>query len=185
MSAPAIRLGLWHQTYLYTMGALLVLSGTLWVVFYYFVRIEGEFGLMPHPLQVWFLRVHGIAAAAFLIGFGSVLPGHVRRAWGARRNRITGIIFFAVMLILILTGYLLYYVGSDSVRSVMAVAHWAIGIGWPLLVAWHVWRGRVSRRIRLAGQRAAGVIVSVPDQPAPDEQLADGQTRRRAGGANR
>lgn len=179
MNAPAIRLGLWHQTYLYAAGVLLVLSGALWVVFDYFVRIEGEFGLTPHPLQVWLLRVHGITAAAFLIGFGSVLPGHVRRAWGAARNRVTGIIFFSVMLTLIVTGYLLYYVGSDAVRSVMAIVHWAVGLGFPLLAGLHVWRGRVWRRISLAGERDSGVVVRVPANKSADNEI-----RRRAGGAN-
>ena len=98
MNPPAIRLGAWQQAYLYTVGVLLVLSGILWLVFHHFVRIDGEFGPTLHPLEPWWLRLHGMAGAAFLIGFGSVLPGHVRRAWGAARNRITGTVFFAVML---------------------------------------------------------------------------------------
>ncbi len=179
MNAPAIRLGRWQQTYLYSVGALLILSGILWLIFHYFVRTEGEFGPTLHPLEPWWLRVHGIAAAAFLIGFGSVLPGHVQRAWGAARNRITGTIFFSVMLALIVTGYLLYYVGSDAVRSVMAIVHWAVGLGLPLLAGWHVWRGRVWRRIGLAEQRDRGVVVRVREN-----QLADSKVRRRAGGAS-
>ena len=185
MNPPAIRLGRWQQTYLYATGALLVLSGILWLVFHYFVRTEGEFGPTLHPLEPWWLRLHGMAAAAFLIGFGSVLPGHVRRAWGAARNRITGTIFFAVMLTLILSGYLLYYVGSDAVRSVMSIAHWAIGLGLPLLAVWHIWRGRVWRRIRLAEQRAGAAVVSVPGKQVEENRVADGQLPRRAGGASR
>ncbi|UCD67504.1 MAG: hypothetical protein JSW48_11770 [Betaproteobacteria bacterium] len=178
MNAPAIRLGRWHQAYLYSMGMVLVLSGILWLVFHYFVRIEGEFGPTLHPLEPWWLRMHGIAAAAFLIGFGSVLPGHVRRAWGAARNRMTGTIFFAVMVTLILSGYFLYYVGSDAVRDVMALAHWVVGLALPFFTVWHVWRGRVWRQLKLAEQRASNVVVSVPEN-----QLADSRIRHRAGGA--
>ena len=179
MNAPAIRLGRWQQTYLYSVGAVLVLSGILWLVFHYFVRTEGEFGPTLHPLEPWWLRLHGIAAAAFLIGFGSVLPGHVRRAWGTARNRVTGTIFFAIMVLLILTGYLLYYVGADAVREVMALAHWAVGLGLPLLTVWHIWRGRVWRRLKLAEQRASNVVVSVPEK-----ELAQDQIQRRVGGAS-
>jgi len=154
MSAPAIRLGKWHQTYLYSVGAILVVSGVLWLWFHYFVRIEGEFGPQIHPLEPWWLRVHGIAAAAFMIGFGSVLPGHVRRAWGMSRNRVTGTVFFAAMLTMTLTGYLLYYVGVQAVRDNMAIVHWGVGLGFPLLTGWHVWRGRVWRRLKLAEQHS-------------------------------
>ena len=154
MNPPAIRLGAWQQAYLYTVGVLLVLSGILWLVFHHFVRIDGEFGPTLHPLEPWWLRLHGMAGAAFLIGFGSVLPGHVRRAWGAARNRITDTVFFAVMLTLTLTGL-------------------------PVLTVWHVWRGRVWRRLKLAEQRAGRVPVA-----KPADQSVDTEVQRRAGSAN-
>ncbi len=154
MNAPALRLGTWHQAYLYSVGAVLVLSGALWLWFHYFVRVEGDFGPTLHPLEPWWLRVHGVSAAAFLVGFGSVLPGHVRRAWGAARNRITGTVFFAVMVTLTLTGYLLYYVGVEATREVMSLLHWSIGLAFPVLTLLHVWRGRVWRRIKIADARA-------------------------------
>lgn len=154
MSVPALRLGTWHQAYLYTVGTLLVVSGMLWLVFHYYVRVEGDFGPTLHPLEPWWLRVHGISAAAFLIGFGSVLPGHVRRAWSMARNRNTGTLFFAVMVTLTLTGYLLYYVGTEDTREIMSLVHWAVGLAFPVLTALHVWRGRVWRRIKIADARA-------------------------------
>ena len=95
------------------------------------------------------MRVHGISAAAFLIGFGTVLPGHVRRAWSAARNRVTGVIFFSVMLTLTVTGYLLYYVGDEAIRAAMSLVHWVVGLALPLLAVLHVWRGRVWRRLKL------------------------------------
>jgi len=145
-----------------------VLSGVLWLWFHYYVRVEGDFGPTLHPLEPWWLRVHGISAAAFLIGFGSVLPGHVRRAWNAARNRLTGTVFFAVMVTLILTGYLLYYVGSESTRELMSLFHWSIGLAFPLLTLLHVWRGRVWRRLKLADARARanGAVIDEDRQQA-------------------
>lgn len=172
MSAPAIRLGRWQQAYLYTVGTLLVLSGGLWLLFHYFVRVEGEFGPTLHPLEPWWLRVHGIAGAAFLIGFGSVLPGHVRRAWGAARNRITGTIFFSVMLTLTITGYLLYYVGAETARDVMSLVHWSVGLGLPLLTGWHVWRGRVWRRLTVAKHSVGNARKPVHENQSTDHQIA-------------
>jgi hypothetical protein len=174
VNAPPIRLGEWHQAYLYGMGTILILSGALWLLFHYYVRIPGDFGPTLHPLEPWLLSVHGISAAGILIGFGSVLPGHVRRAWRAARNRITGSIFFGVMLALIVTGYLLYYVGNETARSFLSIFHWVVGLGLPLLAGWHIWRGRVWRHIKMAEHRAQASVLRAHStaHTAPDEQGA-------------
>jgi len=179
MNAPPIRLGEWHQAYLYGMGAVLVLSGALWLLFHYYVRIPGEFGPTLHPLEPWLLSIHGISAAGLLIGFGSVMPGHVRRAWRAARNRITGSIFFGVMLALTVTGYLLYYVGNETARSFLSIFHWAVGFGLPVLAGWHIWRGRVWRHIKMSEHRvqASTHRVHSADHSAQDKQSADHLTQ--------
>lgn len=148
MTSPAMRLGKWHQGYLYLFSMLLVLSGALWLLFHYYVRMPGQFGDSPHLLEPWWLRIHGLSAAAFLIGFGSVLPGHVRRAWVGRRNRISGALFFTLLALLIATGYGLYYLGNDSVRDPVSLAHWLVGLGMPALMGCHIWLGRASRKLR-------------------------------------
>ena len=155
MTSPAMRLGRWHQGYLYVFGTLLVLSGALWLLFHYFVRMPGQFGDTPHPLEPWWLIIHGLSAAAFLIGFGSVMPGHVRRAWVARRNRISGTLFFSLLALLIATGYGLYYLGEESVRVPVSAVHWVFGLGMPALMGWHIWRGRVSRKHKHAVAESA------------------------------
>ncbi|NIO41107.1 MAG: hypothetical protein GTO41_13585, partial [Burkholderiales bacterium] len=88
-------------------------------------------------------------------------------------------VFFTVMVTLTVTGYLLYYVGSDPVRDVLAIAHWGVGLGLPLLTIWHVWRGRVWRRLRLTEQRSALGNVVRSANPS-----ADSERQRRAGGAS-
>jgi hypothetical protein len=180
MNAPPIRLGEWHQTYLYGMGSVLILSGALWLLFHYYVRIPGEFGPTLHPLEPWLLSIHGISSAGLLIGFGSVMPGHVRRAWRAARNRFTGSIFFGVMLALIVTGYLLYYVGNETARSFLSIFHWVVGFGLPILAGWHIWRGRVWRHIKMTehraqanAQRGAGAqSIHSAEHPAPAKKSA-------------
>ena len=169
MNAPPIRLGEWHQAYLYGMGTVLILSGAMWLLFHYYVRIPGEFGPTLHPLEPWLLSIHGISAAAILIGFGSVMPGHVRRAWRAARNRNSGSIFFGVMLALTVTGYLLYYVGNETARSFLSIFHWAAGLGLPVLAGVHIWRGRVWRHIKISEHRAQ----SIAQQPVPVKQSAE------------
>ena len=45
---------------------------------------------------------------------------------------------------LILSGYLLYYVGNENARSVVSVLHWGIGIVSPICFGFH--RLRFRRR---------------------------------------
>jgi hypothetical protein len=135
-----------HQAWIYVLGALVALSGGLWLVFHTFISIAGEFGPAAHPLERWWLRLHGLSAAAFLILFGTVLPAHARIAWHARRNRFSGALFFGVLTFLIASGYALYYVGHEATRSTLSIGHWAVGLAAPAFIVWHAWRGLLSRR---------------------------------------
>lgn len=166
MNAPAMRLGFLHQAYLYATGVLLVLSGALWLLFHYFVRIPGEFGDKPHGFEPVLLVAHGLFAAAFLVGFGSVLPGHVRRAWNGRRNRISGSVFFSLVAVLIASGYALYYTGNESARAAISALHWIAGLGMPALMGWHIWRGRAWRKFK-----ADAAVQMEASQPEPIVRL--------------
>lgn len=146
----SIRLGFWHQTSVYGATALLVVSGAVWLVLHFFMMTQGEFGETHHPLEIWMLKLHGGAAMAGLIIYGSLLPIHIRRAWAIRRNIYLGIGLVAIMLSLTITGYLLYYAGGEETRPVISAVHWIIGMAVPALLAWHVVTGK--RRSRTAGE---------------------------------
>ena len=62
------------------------------------------------------MKIHGAAAMAILVIVGTLLTGHVRFAWRARRNRGNGSLFLGVFGILTITGYGLYYAGGESLR---------------------------------------------------------------------
>ena len=141
-----IRLGRWHERAVYLSIALLVISGVLWLVFHHFLRVRGEFGSSPHPLEYWWLRLHGAAAMLSLIVIGSMLPVHVRRAWELRKNIATGLAASGVLAVLVLTGYALYYFAGGSSRAFISATHWIIGLALPIVIAWHAWRGRMRRK---------------------------------------
>ena len=50
------------------------------------------------------LKLHGTAAMAGLINYGSLLPIHIRRAWTIRRNIFLGISLVVLMLPLTISG---------------------------------------------------------------------------------
>ena|SRR6266496_572504 len=144
MRRDPIRLSTRHQVWLhFTFGALF-LSGAMWIGFDYFGGKDGEFGAHNHPLQPWSLRVHGATAMLFLVLLGSLLRGHVRGGWRLRRNRFTGAVLLAFNTVLVVTGYGLYYAGGEQVRPWISRIHWLAGLATPAIIAWHIWRGKIS-----------------------------------------
>jgi hypothetical protein len=130
----------------YGVTAALVVSGIAWVVLHYFFARPGEYGPTIHPAEPWMLKLHGAAAMAGLIIYGSLLPVHIRRAWAIRRNIFLGIGLVLFMLALTVTGYLLYYAGDEETRPVISAVHWIIGLVVPAVLIWHVLSGRAQTR---------------------------------------
>ena len=164
-----MKLSTGHRRWVYWSAAGLFASGALWLVFHYFVRTQGQFGDAVHPLEIWWLRLHGAAAMLVLVVIGSLLPVHVRRGWHQRKNLFAGCALAALALLLIASGYALYYVGDEVTRPWIGVLHWGIGLGAPLVLAWHVWRGRRARSAlsqRENRGRAASDTAHDPSPPA-------------------
>ncbi len=121
------------------------LTGILWLVFHYFLSVEGEFGGEPHPLEAWWLRLHGVFAFAALWLCGLLWAAHVRPALARPGRRLSGLLLLGMLAILAATGYLLYYAGDDSWRDTARWLHWLIGIALALVLGIHVMRARAQR----------------------------------------
>ncbi|WP_395683394.1 hypothetical protein [Dokdonella sp.] len=135
------RLSRRREWIVHGIGGVLWLSGVAWIVLHYFLRRAGEFGEQPHPLEIWSLRLHGGAAFAALWLFGLLWPIHVIPAWRARR-RASGIVVAGVFIMLIASGWLLYYGSGDDTRAAVALVHWIIGLALLAPYLWHTLRGR-------------------------------------------
>jgi hypothetical protein len=59
------------------------------------------------------------------------------KGWRDKRQRNIGILLTALVAVLILTGYLLYYAGGDVLRSWSSILHWGLGLATPLIFIWH------------------------------------------------
>ncbi|MHB1245068.1 MAG: hypothetical protein ACYCZH_01410 [Sulfuriferula sp.] len=154
-----IRFAKPHKYALYVVFTLLWLSGALWLGFHYFLRQPGDFGEIAHPLEIWWLRLHGLMGFAMLVAVGTVLPIHTRRAWHLHKNRSSGFLMQAILLLLALTGYALYYFASDANAAWLPLLHWIVGLTLPLMLVVHIRRGRA---------RSQTVFKSVSD---PDTYL--------------
>jgi hypothetical protein len=123
-------------------GAGVWISGAAWLIARYVVKSQDALGLQNTSSEVWWLRVHG--AFAFLaLWTGGLLWGvHVVRAWKRGHHRWSGGALFTVLSILIVTGYLLYYVGNEGVRDIISWIHWILGLAIPVAYLIH----RVARQ---------------------------------------
>jgi len=126
---------------LYGVGALLWVSGAMWLVLHYVFPQSTAFGPLPNPWEAPLMRVHGLIAvsAVFLIGW--MMAAHVTVRWASERNRRSGLVLGSVALLLIITGYALYYT-TGAGHDAAALAHEAIGVlALPAALA-HWWRNR-------------------------------------------
>lgn len=128
-------------------GSLLVLfvSGLVWLLLHYFAVREGTFGPEPHPLEYRSLQLHGVTAYLAVFLSGSLLHGHMRRAWHLRRNRRTGVLMLSTLMLLAGSGLGLYYLSGEAIREAASWLHWGLGLLAPLLLLGHVLSGRRQR----------------------------------------
>lgn len=129
---------------LYVVGIGVWLSGGLWLLFHYFFEEQGDFGPKTHPLEPWWLKMHGAFAFASIWIFGMLWAVHITRTWRGRRRRWSGGILTGIFAWLVVSGYLLYYIGDDRARALVSLLHWSIGLASPVSFGAH--RVRVRRR---------------------------------------
>lgn len=123
------KLARWQVRTLSWSGSILWLTGVAWLLLHNFGQIHGEFGPEANPAEPWLLRLHGAALIVATAGAGGLLLVHVWRGWGYKNQRVLGSTLSASAVLLILTGYLLYYVGDEVVRPWISIAHWVVGLG--------------------------------------------------------
>lgn len=139
---PPMRLSQRHERWLYAIGVWVFLSGIGWLADHYLFAVSEDFA-DPHAASepLW-LRLHGAAAMAALVAFGSLLPGHIARAWRVRINHRTGLLMVGLVALLAVTGYGLYYAGDEETRPWISMAHWLTGLLVALGLALHVHLGK-------------------------------------------
>jgi hypothetical protein len=141
MSRFAHRLAPWQRLVLYACGALLLCSGALWLAVHY--SIGAGAGELPHPLEAWLMRLHGLASFAALFMLGVLAAHHIPHGWrlGSRhrfaRQRSTGLVLCTLGGLLALSGYLLYYFAPEAIRPALGWIHTGFGAALALLVLSH------------------------------------------------
>jgi hypothetical protein len=136
------KLAKWQIRLLCWSGSLLWLSGVAWLYLHNFGQISGDFGPETNPLEPWMLKIHGAAMLVALLGMGSLLVVHIWRGWGYRSQRMLGLTLSGTLIVLIVSGYLLYYVGNEEARSWISLIHWVVGLLSLIIFVLHYRQGR-------------------------------------------
>ena len=142
MSTNRIKLSPRHRFWSYTVFSFLFGSGVIWLWAHYLSTSSENIFSGSNTIEAFSMKIHGAAAMAMLIVLGSLIPVHMKRGWTAHVNRWNGIILISVNIVLILTGYGLYYTGDDDLRNLAHVTHVLFGLTFPLFLIWHIWSGR-------------------------------------------
>ena len=145
MPVDTVRFEPWHRRLIYAVFGAMFATGVLWLLFHTFVRISTPFGDGPHGLESWWLKLHGLAAMMGLLVLGSLIFTHVRYAWKARRNIASGIVLLTSNIVLVATGYALYYFGGEQTRPMISLIHWGVGVALVLVMVAHIVMGHRVR----------------------------------------
>ena len=149
------RLARWQIWLLTISGSLLWLSGAAWLLLHYYGQVEGEFGVETNPLEPWMLKIHGAALIPALLGIGGLFIAHIPKGWKDYRQRLIGLALAVPIVLLILSGYMLYYVGDDDVRGWTSLIHWAFGLAIPILFIWHYVSRTEAQRKRASKKKTS------------------------------
>jgi hypothetical protein len=138
----------WQRQTILAASWSLALSGLLWLAVHY--GWGAGAGELPHPLEAWLMRWHGLSVPASLFAAGLVAAGHVQRGWQAGQQRASGLALVLAGAAVVATGYLLAYLAPERWRPSLGWGHALVGA--VALAAGLVhWRRR--RPSPVAGQR--------------------------------
>jgi hypothetical protein len=127
---------------LYVAFALLWVTGIGWLILDLWFTVPGEFGVTPHVWAAPLLLAHGVLAVPALVLIGWIAARHATPQWKAPLRRRSGGLFAAVLLLLSVSGFGLFFLASDSGQRVTAVAHEWIGVLFTLFLLEHWFFGR-------------------------------------------
>jgi hypothetical protein len=141
VSRAAHRLPRGQRQALIAIGAGSLVTGAAWLALHYLAGAgRGE---LPHPLEAWLMRLHGLTAFLALFMLGMLAAAHVPQGWrlsGRHRwaaQRATGVALCSLGAALSLSGYLLYYFASESARPALGWLHALIGVAMAVLAGVH------------------------------------------------
>jgi len=165
---PLLR---WQRRTVLGAALSLLATGLAWLpVHHYWGAGAGE---LPHPVEPWLVRLHGLSALVGLFALGVVAASHVSRGWHLRQRRASGLAVCVLAGLAVATGYALSYLVSEAWRPPVEWTHVALGACMTGLGALH--------RRRAMGDPRQGPASASSAQGAPGPAPASPRTGAREG----
>lgn len=131
-SGAVHHLSPWQRRSLYLTITLLTLTGLPWLALHYTVGAGA--GELPHPMESWLMRMHGLAAFTGLFMFGVIAGVHIPRGWrmSARlrwaKQRALGLIVSVLCGALALSAYAMFYLLPEDWHAPVGWLHAGVGL---------------------------------------------------------
>ena len=146
---PAVHFSRTWKGLLYSVLLLSFATGSTYFVLNRWFAITDEFDIVQkHPLQPVLLKIHGASAMIAMIGFGYILATHVHAAWRTHRRRTSGLPLIGCFVLLVISGYGLYYLGDETWRARIAWVHLGAGLALPLTLIAHLLSRKTTAQSR-------------------------------------
>ncbi|HEY0159411.1 MAG TPA: hypothetical protein VGF28_19145 [Thermoanaerobaculia bacterium] len=106
--------------------ALTTITGVVFAAMKYFMTGDDEFAVVNHPMQPYMLAAHVVVAPVVLFLLGWTFSNHMlpKYRFGDGSNKKTGVAQMALIVPMALSAYLLQVSTNETMREVMAAAHW-------------------------------------------------------------
>ena len=109
-------------------ASLLWVTGSGWLVAHFFFRRSNDFGALPSEWEAPLLHAHGILAVGGVFMFGWIASRHITERWNQPYNRASGLTLAAATTVLVISGYLLYYIADEPFNLAIASVHEVLGV---------------------------------------------------------
>lgn len=131
------KLPRWLFWLLLLSGSALLLSGGGWLLAHWGYGAGSEELALPHPAEHRLIQAHGLAALLFTLALGGLGPVHLPRGWRQQRNHRSGLALVGAALLLLLSGYALYYWVDEAIRPAIGWLHSGIGLAMAIVLLVH------------------------------------------------
>ena len=114
---------------LWVSSVVVALTGVVYAWMKYLLTTDDPYAIVHHPLQPLVLKIHVLAAPVLVFALGAVYARHVVNQWqrGRVEGRRSGIATFAIIVPMIVSGYLLQTSTAPGWLFRLAMIHLSAG----------------------------------------------------------
>lgn len=112
--------------FLHLATVLVTVTGGVFAWFKYFVESSDPFAVVNHPLQPTALSAHVLVSPLAVFAFGWIASNHIFPGVANRYapKRASGLWSLAMIVPMVVSGYLIQVSTGETARRAMEIAHW-------------------------------------------------------------